>query len=482
MTLSGVADLAALEARIAHDLAVTAYPTKPWLRPMAGPDGAHVYDVVIVGAGQSGLAAAFGLRREKVENVLVIDAAPAGREGPWMTFARMPTLRSPKYLTGIDLGVPSLTFRAWYEAQHGAAAWEALGKIPTDMWMAYLMWFRRLLDLPVENDCRLERTEPVDGIFRLHLTRAGLPDTIYARKVVYCTGLDGTGEWYVPDIVRDNLPPDRFRHAADPAIDFAALRGKTVAVLGAGASAFDQASVALEQGAADVHVFSRRETLNRVQPFIHLELAGFLRNFAELTPEWRWRFMNYLLRQREPCPPETWERATRHENFHLHTGAPWDAVRMDGDRIRIETPKGVTEADFVICGTGITVDMSLRPELADIAPHVATWADRYTPPPEEANPWIASYPYLDPACALTEKAPGTAPWLRHLHVFTFGATLSIGFSGGGMNGLKYSLPRLIGGITKGLFEDDVEQQYQALLDYQEPLFDLGKWADKDAAE
>ena len=63
MTAGEIPDLAALEARVAHDLAVTAYPTKPWLRPTAGPDGAHVYDVIIVGAGQSGLAAAFGLRR-----------------------------------------------------------------------------------------------------------------------------------------------------------------------------------------------------------------------------------------------------------------------------------------------------------------------------------------------------------------------------------------------------------------------------------
>jgi hypothetical protein len=31
----------------------------------------------------------------------------------------MLTLRSPKQLIGPDLGVPSLTFRAWYEAQHG---------------------------------------------------------------------------------------------------------------------------------------------------------------------------------------------------------------------------------------------------------------------------------------------------------------------------------------------------------------------------
>ena len=40
-------------------------------------------------------------------------------------YARMDTLRSPKTLTGPALGVPSLTFRAWYEAKYGLDAWEA---------------------------------------------------------------------------------------------------------------------------------------------------------------------------------------------------------------------------------------------------------------------------------------------------------------------------------------------------------------------
>ena len=52
-------------------------------------------DVLIVGAGQGGLAIAFQLMRERVNNVLVIDKAEPGAEGPWINYARMPTLRSP---------------------------------------------------------------------------------------------------------------------------------------------------------------------------------------------------------------------------------------------------------------------------------------------------------------------------------------------------------------------------------------------------
>ena len=46
-------------------------------------------DVLIVGAGQGGQAVAAMLLRERVDNILVIDRAPRGAEGPWRPFARM---------------------------------------------------------------------------------------------------------------------------------------------------------------------------------------------------------------------------------------------------------------------------------------------------------------------------------------------------------------------------------------------------------
>ena len=96
-------------ARVSHDLQCLNYGGPDWLPPARHADG-HVYDVVIVGGGQSGLGAAFGLLRERVSNILVIDENPAGFEGPWDTYARMVTLRTPKQLTAIDYGMPSLTF------------------------------------------------------------------------------------------------------------------------------------------------------------------------------------------------------------------------------------------------------------------------------------------------------------------------------------------------------------------------------------
>ena len=109
-----------------------------------------VADVALIGGGMSGLAIAAALQHRGVQ-VDVYDEAPEGLEGPWATTARMETLRSPKQLAGPALGIPSLTFRAWFEAQWGAPAWEALDKIPRLQWMDYLRWYRRVLGLQVHN-------------------------------------------------------------------------------------------------------------------------------------------------------------------------------------------------------------------------------------------------------------------------------------------------------------------------------------------
>ena len=70
-----------------------------------------------------------------------------------------------------------------------------------------------------------------------------------ARKIVLATGQEGIGGWWMPEPIA--ALPARFRAHTNEMIDFQALRGKVVAVLGAGASAFDNAAVALEHGAAD---------------------------------------------------------------------------------------------------------------------------------------------------------------------------------------------------------------------------------------
>jgi len=233
--------LDALEQRVRTELELLKYPELPWVPPRQ-VDGKAVLDVLIVGAGQGGLAVASMLLQERVDNILVIDAAPRGREGPWRTYARMKTLRSWKTVTGPDLGFPSLTFQAWFEAQHGTAAFEALGKIAKEDWNDYLLWLRDTLALPVENGTRLQGIEPAGELLAATLEDGRGQRVVLARKLVLAMGIERSGQWWMPPAVA-SLPPHLRAHTGD-AIDFASLAGRRVAVLGAGASAFDNAAAA----------------------------------------------------------------------------------------------------------------------------------------------------------------------------------------------------------------------------------------------
>jgi cation diffusion facilitator CzcD-associated flavoprotein CzcO len=464
--------LEALEARVRDDLGIISYPDANWVPERTGPDGKPMLDVLVIGGGQCGLAIAHALKRARIERVRIVDRAPEGQEGPWMTYARMPTLRSPKQVNGPDLDIPSLAFRAWFVAQHGEARWEALNKIAKEDWAAYLLWLRRVLDIRIENGISAERItpSPSGNLISVDLVdvKTGTRESVFARKVVIATGIETPGKWWTPPEVAA-LDRKYWAHASEE-IDFGRLKGRRVAVLGAGASAFDNAATALEAGAASVTVCCRREELQRVQPFKWLSFPGFLGHFAELDDSWRWRFMNHLLTLREAFPKETWERTARHEGFELLTGAPWLSCDVRGGQVEIVTPKRKLEADFLIVGTGFDIDLGAVPELADIAAKAALWRDRFQPPAEEENPRLGRYPYLDPTYTFQERKPGTAAWLRHVRLFTFGATLSFGPSGSSINAMKFAVPRLVSGIVRDLFTEDVEQHWSSLKSYDLPEF------------
>ncbi|MGX1141466.1 NAD(P)-binding domain-containing protein [Bradyrhizobium ottawaense] len=323
--------LTELEGGIRADLARIAHPGAAWLEPKTGPDGKPALDVLIVGAGQSGVATGFGLMRSRVSNILLLDKAAEGMEGPWLTYARMPTLRSPKDYTGPDLDIPSLTYQSWHEARFGKESWQGLGLIEREHWADYLLWLRRTIALPVRNGCELLKIAPAaDGLLAALVTRADGVETLHARKIVLATGQEGMGGWMIPEPLRD-LPAGSVATVADE-IDFENLRGKRVAVIGAGASAFDNAATALEAGAAEVHLLCRRAQIQVIQPYRWLTFRGFLRHLSDLDDAWRWRFMRTILEMREGFPQATYDRCARHANFTLHEGAPIEAACATGKR------------------------------------------------------------------------------------------------------------------------------------------------------
>jgi hypothetical protein len=472
------AGLAALEARLRHDLACLNYPPANWV-PQHRHQGCEVADVVLIGCGMCGLAAAFSLLRLGIANLRLLDRSEEGREGPWITYARMETLRSPKHLSGPAADLPALTFRAWYEAKVGREAWERLGKIPRPMWMRYLRWYRQVLDLPVENGIEVTRIEPADdGLLRLPLKGAAEPE-IFARKVVMATGREGLGEPYIPDFVQD-LPRERWAHSADP-IDFSALCGRRVVVIGVGASAVDNAAEALDAGAVDVRLLIRRKHMPRINKLMGIGTPGFTHGFSALSDLWRWRFIHYAHGEQTPPPRDSTLRVSRHPNASFHFGCGIRAMTAVGDAVRIETASGKRfETDFVILGTGFTVDVRARPELAGFADKIATWADRFTPPSDLASEELARFPYLAPDFAFTEREPGTAPWLKNIHCFNHAATLSLGKISGDIPAVSEGAALLARAIAAAFYVEDAERHYQDLLAYQRPELLGDEWTDAEA--
>jgi OHCU decarboxylase len=469
-------------AKLRHDLELTDYPARPWVRERPPEDGQNVHDVVVVGAGQSGLAAAFGLLREKVGNLVVLDENPQGQEGPWITYARMVTLRTPNYLTGPDHGIPALTFRAWWEAQYGADSWESLGKIPKEAWMRYLLWYRAALGIPVRNNVRVERITPLRrGLFRLAVGGSGAPASraLLARKIVLATGIQGGGAWHVPEFIRTALPRGLYAHTSQ-AVDFAALAGRRIGVLGGGASAFDNAQHALAQGVAEAHVFVRRTEMPRINPIRFMENAGFLKHFADLSDAEKYRGIAFFLGHNQPPTNDTFGRAAAMPGFSFHLGEPWQHVAEENGQAIVTTPKGRYAFDFLILSTGLLTDVALRPELAALAPDIALWRDIYRPPAGEAHPLIDIHPYLGPAFELTPRDAASANRLHGIFAFNYAALASLGLSASALSGMKFSLPKLVAGITRQLFLDDKDAILADFLAYQEPEF-TGDWGPRPPA-
>jgi FAD-dependent urate hydroxylase len=448
------ADLAA-QARA--DLELLSYPSKPWVEAMRASDGTPVHAVVIVGGGQSGLAIAATLRREGVDDVLVLDRQPRGYEGVWESFARMRELRTPKALNGMDFGCPNLSVQRWFEARFGDGAWAAIERVPRTAWMEYLRWYRAVLGLAVENDTEVVDIRPVNGTIAVDTRRHGRAITHLTRAVVIATGYEGAGRWSVPDFVSSALLPERYHHTNGP-VDFARLRGRRIAVLGHAASAFDNATRALEHGAASVDLCFRRTRLPRINPHRFLETAGTMTHYNALPDAVRWRVGRYFRLVDQPPPISGFKLACAHANFRMHPARPWLAVRLEGNEIVIDTPKGELRADHLLLGTGAIVELEARDELRTLLPAILRWRDCFEPPADEQDPRLASLPYLDDHYAFIPKALSDG-WIARVFCFNAASFLSHGPHSTSISGHRHCVPRVARGVTALLFR---EQQHDYL--------------------
>ncbi|MDR3004130.1 MAG: NAD(P)/FAD-dependent oxidoreductase [Acidovorax sp.] len=491
-TLSSPRNQAALDALTAEarrDLERLNYPAPNWMPAnVSGGTSGDTLDVLVVGAGMCGQTAAFALLREGVRNLRVIDAAPRGDEGPWATYARMLTLRSPKQLTGPDLGVPSLTFRAWYEAQHGTGevsgfdaatpGWASLHKIGRVDWRDYLLWVRETARIPVDNGVRLLEVSDEGSTLIARLQGPQGEESVRTRKIILALGRDGSGAPRWPGFpslsMTDPLAAARVFHTMD-AIDFESLRGRHIAVLGAGASAFDNAACALEAGVR-VDQYARRAVLPQINKSKAASFPGFLRGYSALDDARKWRTYTYIFDEQVPPPWETVRRCDAHAHFALHLGCGWRDVQPLADGVAVTLAAGsVQRFDAVILGTGFDVDLLDRPELARYTPHIDTWARHVAPEQAAAHPEPARFPYLAPNFALQSADGQQAQALSRLHLFNWGATMSHAALGSDIPGLGIGAARLAQALVSDLFVEDADLHWQQLQAFSESELAATRW-------
>lgn len=445
------------QQRLIQEFEYINFPEESWVEPSQ-----NQFDVVVIGAGMAGLAVAFAIKRLGISKIKLFDKSPKGYEGPWVTYARMPTLRSGKELVGPALDFPLLTFKAWYEAQFGLDKWNELGKIPTQLWMEYLRWFREVLGLSIENGRTLKTIQPT----KIGLSLIVDNDQISTKKVILATGRAGFGGSKTPTFM-NKLPQECYGNANDQ-IDFSLLRNKRVGVLGGGASGFDAAAAALEAGCSHVDIILRRQQIPYVNKAASLVYSGFFEGYYDLNDEKRWKLMEVCYRKGVPPPYEAVERIINNPKFSIVRSAQIKEAKWISPLVYIETSLGSLSYDYIIMATGFEIDISKQPELNSFSDQIQLWSDRKSIQGLPGPDWFYRSPYLGPHFQFLEKNPGEAPYLKDIYCFNYAATLSQGLLSGDIPGIGVGATRLARGIASDFFGEGWADYLRRLEDFQEP--------------
>lgn len=453
--------LSSLEKQIALDLQRLHIPQTEWVNSKK-----HILDVAIIGGGMSGLTAAFALMREGIVNIKIFDENICGKEGVWEKCARMKQLRSSKFFLGSDLGIYNLSFEAWYKASFSEEEWNKLKTAPTKVWNDYLHWYREVLNLPVQNDMQLKSICPREDGLELVFNDE---QAWLARKVVLATGRDGFGRGEIPDFMQE--VPKRFYAHTNEEIDQEDLKGKRVAIVGAGASAFDAAAFALEGGATQVDLFARRKELPSVSRFSRFFSPGMLHGFCELPDAVRYSLFANALECGIPPPQSALERVRHYDNFHVHLDSSIQKVSFSQSGIALQTAQGNFSADFVILATGYAVDGRYRQELQPHLEAILLWQDKVSLEADGRTAKLGSFPYLGSHFQFLEKTAGSAPYLKDIYCFNYGAFLSHGLLSGDIPGISTGARRLAQGIAADFLVEDLEYFLKSMEDFRDALFD-----------
>src|SRR5580700_3205823 len=319
-------------------------------------------DVAIIGAGPYGLSLAAHLRARGVKYRIFGE--------PMRFWLNMPVgvnLKSLAFATNIAVPTRGYSFPNWCR-QHGLEDFE-----PCTMqsFSAYGLEIQKHFVPDVEEVLATNVSVRAGG-FEVALSSG---EHLRSRKVVVCTGLSGLAQ--IPDVLRE-LGPDRMRHTFDIS-DYSEFRNKTVAVIGAGASAIEAGALVREAGGSS-EVFVRgpnavfHDRSPRVRPLWE-RIKNPMSVLGASRTSWVLQKLPLLV-YHLPL-----ERRTRLVKSYQGPASPWwikDRVQgvvpiqvrheliesgITGNRVQLRFRTGEghvkdVDVDFVIAGTGYDADIA----------------------------------------------------------------------------------------------------------------------------
>ena len=329
--------------------------------------------VVIVGAGPYGLAAAAHLRAVKVETQVFGEAMEFWeRHMPAGMF-----LRSPWEGSHISDPARNLTLDRYKAIHHN----ELMRPIPLAGFVNYGQWFQKLV-VPDLDHRRVVRIEPVTEGFQVSLNDGA---QLATRHVAIATGLAAFA-WHPPEFA--GLPSALVSHTSEHR-DLWGFAGQRMIVVGGGQSALESAAL-LNQAGAEVEVVVRAPEIrwlrdgsrpyawrhsraNPIRPLLYPpgNIGPPVLNWIVEMPDLFMRLplgLQQRIATRAIRPAATGWVRPRLAGVRITTGHRIVSANPHGDRLRLRLDDASERcADHILLGTGYRVDVSrytfLAPEL-----------------------------------------------------------------------------------------------------------------------
>ena len=269
----------------------------------------------------------------------------------------------------------------------------------------------------------------------------------YARRVVLATGIEGSGEWDVPGddprrpaalALRAHALGHRLRRARAASASRCWARARRRSTTPRPRSSTARARCAC--------AFAARRWSTST-PTAGPRSSGFCSHLGDLPDADKWRFIRQILRMGQLPPADTFERARRHPGFHLHArlraGSALERARRHGDHPQRPAANATKPTSSSSAPASSPISRR-RPELARVEPHIARWSDRFHAARGRAPRGSrCATPTSAPASSSPSGRRAARPTCAISTTTRSAASLSLGFGGASISGMKYSIPRLV---------------------------------------